>query len=415
MVENQDSLPSAEPEGTESEEEEGRRATEPTSAGRTAPITPAHGSLEIGGEAQKLHVEESRDVVPPHLPYTQTKERVLPFKSKSVNVSAQILNQEQEINLNTSTVRPMDNTSTWALGSSIVGVGSKFNWNSWRQHYKWSTLHFTHLPGWMRDNAYVHNYYRPQLKSYMLCFLSIFRLHYDSVNIWTHLLGILMLIGLMVWCLLSLKATAFDLGMLSIFFCTAIICFFNSASFHIFWVRSPKVSRLLNRLDYVSIVILILGSFVSWLYYLLYCYVILQVVYLSILSLLGIATFIIFTFERFTRPRYRWFRAVAFVGLGLSGLLPIIHSLYLTGLYVAYDKLSLGWLLALAASYIAGATIYALRIPEKWWPGKFDIFFHSHQFLHLATLVAVCFYTRGIWLMMNYQINETTCIPSYWI
>lgn len=28
---------------------------------------------------------------------------------------------------------------------------------------------------------------------------------------------------------------------------------------------------------------------------------------------------------------------------------------------------------------VAGATIYALQIPERWRPGKFDIWMSSHQ------------------------------------
>lgn len=384
-MEGQAVMPSGamDPVAAETEEPERQRKVSTASGGKSSKSLPVGGTpLDTGGE---LNVE-----------------------------SLQILKQEQEVNLETSKGQPIGPASTWDMGSSIVGVGDMLNWDSWRHHYKWKPLHFTHLPGWMRDNTYIHRHYRPQLKSYTLCFLSIFRTHYDSVNIWTHIVGIFMLIGMMTWCLYNLRAAALDRGILSVFFCTGIICFFNSASFHIFWVRSPKVSRLLNRLDYVSIVVLIIGSFVSWLYYLLYCYLILQIIYLSILAVLGTSAFVLFTFERFTRPKYRWFRAAAFIGLGLSGLVPIIHSLYLSGLYVAYYKLSLGYLLLVAAIYIAGATIYGYRIPEKWWPGKFDIFFQSHQFLHLATLIAVCFYTRGIWLMMNYQINETTCLPSYW-
>ncbi|GFH23238.1 uncharacterized protein HaLaN_20824 [Haematococcus lacustris] len=30
----------------------------------------------------------------------------------------------------------------------------------------------------------------------------------------------------------------------------------------------------------------------------------------------------------------------------------------------------------------SGAGIYAARIPERWFPGKFDILLHSHQIFH---------------------------------
>lgn len=38
---------------------------------------------------------------------------------------------------------------------------------------------------------------------------------------------------------------------------------------------------------------------------------------------------------------------------------------------------------------IFGGVIGALRIPEKWFPGKFDYWFNSHHIMHVLVLVAV--------------------------
>ena len=38
--------------------------------------------------------------------------------------------------------------------------------------------------------------------------------------------------------------------------------------------------------------------------------------------------------------------------------------------------------------YLIGAFLYAFRIPERYLPGKFDIFFHSHQIFHLLIVLA---------------------------
>ena len=32
----------------------------------------------------------------------------------------------------------------------------------------------------------------------------------------------------------------------------------------------------------------------------------------------------------------------------------------------------------------SGALVYAQRVPERWFPGKFDLFFHSHQIFHVG-------------------------------
>jgi predicted membrane channel-forming protein YqfA (hemolysin III family) len=62
-----------------------------------------------------------------------------------------------------------------------------------------------------------------------------------------------------------------------------------------------------------------------------------------------------------------------FIGLGLSGVVPAMHYVITDGLWAAINHASLGWLILMAVLYIAGALIYAWRIPERIWPGKFDI------------------------------------------
>ncbi|VEL22534.1 unnamed protein product [Protopolystoma xenopodis] len=47
------------------------------------------------------------------------------------------------------------------------------------------------------------------------------------------------------------------------------------------------------------------------------------------------------------------------------------------GFWQAVSSAALGWLILMALLYITGAVIYALRIPERLWPGKFDIWFNS--------------------------------------
>src|SRR4051812_45803940 len=53
----------------------------------------------------------------------------------------------------------------------------------------WNVCHFSSLPRWMQDNDFLHMGHRPPLDSFKSCFLSIFRMHTETGNIWTHLLG----------------------------------------------------------------------------------------------------------------------------------------------------------------------------------------------------------------------------------
>jgi hypothetical protein len=55
----------------------------------------------------------------------------------------------------------------------------------------WKACHFENLPSWMKDNEYLLFSHRPQLPNFTECFRSIFQIHTETGNIWTHLIGFL--------------------------------------------------------------------------------------------------------------------------------------------------------------------------------------------------------------------------------
>lgn len=59
------------------------------------------------------------------------------------------------------------------------------------------------------------------------------------------------------------------------------------------------------------------------------------------------------------------------MGLGLSGVIPALHYILAEG--VIHILQAFCWLVLMALLYLFGGAIYALRIPERLWPGKFDI------------------------------------------
>ena len=61
------------------------------------------------------------------------------------------------------------------------------------------------------------------------------------------------------------------------------------------------------------------------------------------------------------------------MALGLSGVIPAGHFVITDGLSHAFNYAALGWIILMAFLYIIGAVIYAARIPERIWPGRFDI------------------------------------------
>lgn len=77
--------------------------------------------------------------------------------------------------------------------------------------------------------------------------------------------------------------------------------------------------------------------------------------------------------DKFSTPQLRPVRAGVFMAFGLSGVIPAIHYVYMEGWFNDISRASLGWLVLMGLLYILGAMFYALRIPERWFPGKFDL------------------------------------------
>lgn len=61
------------------------------------------------------------------------------------------------------------------------------------------------------------------------------------------------------------------------------------------------------------------------------------------------------------------------MGLGLSGIVPTMHFTIEEGFVKATTVGQMGWFYLMGAMYITGAGLYAARIPERYFPGKCDI------------------------------------------
>ena len=62
-----------------------------------------------------------------------------------------------------------------------------------------------------------------------------------------------------------------------------------------------------------------------------------------------------------------------FIGFGMSGVAPATHLVIINGWNRSLEEACLGWLILMGILYISGALLYAMRIPERFFPGKVDI------------------------------------------
>ncbi|KAG5980363.1 hypothetical protein E4U55_004103 [Claviceps digitariae] len=257
------------------------------------------------------------------------------------------------------------------------------------------------LPAWRRDNAFIHSGYRQIRASYTHSFQSLFYLHNESVNIWSHLLGALLAAACAVYVYYVIhpryeEATASDVLVFACFFTGAVLCLGMSATYHALVDHSQAVAKWGNKLDYTGIVALIVGSYVPAMYYGFYCKPLLMSTYLYLICSLGAGCGIVSWVERFRTPEWRAYRASMFIGLGLSGVVPVIHGMSIYGYSGLEHRMSISWVIAQGGMYILGAVLYAMRWPERSSPGSFDIWGSSHQIFHMFVLLAAATHFYGM-------------------
>ena len=56
-----------------------------------------------------------------------------------------------------------------------------------------------------------------------------------------------------------------------------------------------------------------------------------------------------------------------------------------------------------------GAAIFALRVPERWNPGAFDLWFSSHQLFHLCVVTAALVHYRGVHTLLAWRDATGGC------
>ncbi|CAK9141116.1 unnamed protein product [Ilex paraguariensis] len=176
----------------------------------------------------------------------------------------------------------------------------------------------------------------------------------------------------------------------------AMFCLLASSTCHLLSCHSKRVSYIMLRLDYAGIAALISTSFYPPVYYSFMCYPFFCNLYMGFITLVGIGTILVSLLPVFQNPEYRSIRASLFFGMGVSGVAPILHKLIL--FWHQPEALhTTGYEILMGVFYGLGALVYAMRVPERWMPGKFDIAGHSHQLFHVLVVAgAYTHYQAGL-------------------
>ena len=295
-----------------------------------------------------------------------------------------------------------------------VNIGNISNW-------AWKSLPFDKLPVWLQDNEYLTHEHRPPMNSFTGCFKSMFRMHTETWNIWTHFLGFIFFVALCLGIYVygdyitflfedidvyQLPAT--EQAMLVFFFLAAMICLSCSAMFHLFSNHSQSVYYIFSRLDYSGIAILITGSSIPACYYGFYCSYTACYTHITIIGVLCVGCVVLSLWKKFGGHKYRPLRFATFVLFGVYGVIPSLHVALREGFEKHVIQAGTG-LIIMAGLYIFGAVLYVLRVPERFSPGKFNTWASSHQLFHICVVCAALVHYDTLLSMIKYRMSFDSC------
>ncbi|KAF3338136.1 heptahelical transmembrane protein 4-like protein [Carex littledalei] len=176
----------------------------------------------------------------------------------------------------------------------------------------------------------------------------------------------------------------------------AMFCLLISTICHLISCHSEQTAYISLRLDYAGISALIVTSFYPLVYYSFLCDPFYRHLYMGFITIFGIATVLVSMVPVFQMPSFRHVRAALFSCMGVSGFVPVVHKLIWFH-YRPEVVASTVFEAFMGMFYGLGVMIYATRVPERWFPGKFDLVGHSHQLFHLLVIAgAYTHYLAGL-------------------
>ncbi|WEJ96090.1 inc metabolism membrane protein [Yamadazyma tenuis] len=263
---------------------------------------------------------------------------------------------------------------------SIFNIFKFYNFNKALKLGQHNYLHYYQMPlGW-RENRYIINGYRFSLSHWSM-FKSIFHFnHNESMNIWTHIvgLGILFYLGLVHLPsteVFSKNTFEDNLAIYFFLFC-AVACLTCSTIWHTYSCFA-RISTRYNCacVDYTGITFLITSSVVSVEYAALFNYPKLFRTFMTISIVSGVGGLAFNWSPYFDKPECRSIRIGYFVGLAALGVGTVMSLCFYEGFVKSFQFIipifykSFVW-------YWIGVCFYGGLIPERW---RYDVIINEDE------------------------------------
>ncbi|XP_018013583.1 progestin and adipoQ receptor family member 3 [Hyalella azteca] len=262
------------------------------------------------------------------------------------------------------------------------------------------TVDFGKAPSHLKFNPYIKTGYRPQLTPQQ-CFLSLFVWSNETINIWSHLMGLFIFIGLLCYDLVFIlpdsKIIMLPHDTIVGFFILVsfMICMSMSVMYHTLNCVSAEVCRRWFSMDILGISLAFYAVFLSGIFYGFWCpeHMMQRNLYLTLVTSVFACSLLFVLVPSLSGEEWHTARLRLFAGWAASGVLPTAHWLLLH--WSRNDTIIQVFLPRIVTMYVISGVamlLYVYQLPEKLLPGYFDRLGSSHQLWHVLVTVALVYW-----------------------
>ena len=235
--------------------------------------------------------------------------------------------------------------------------------------------------------------YRKTDTSFFQCLKYAFVLHNDVLNFWTHFLPLL------AWVMWIFAGFDIDIDLSQPYHYPLVCAWIGSCSYvlfsstaHLLSSKSVLIHEVCFMLDYLGIAMYGLGVDIASLFYLSPSnspFFAFKNVVFTIEVAFAVSATVIGSLSRFYWGDYRFIiRVCSYILPYVCFVGPFLHRTCHCWLYGTdcFPETAQFHLLSMFATAIA-VFFYVSKVPERFLPGRFDIFFQSHQIFHVFCII----------------------------
>lgn len=241
--------------------------------------------------------------------------------------------------------------------------------------------------------SFIFSGYRSPCSSSIQCVLSIFQLTNETLNIWTHLIPAVYFGWTVVAFWQSLDAAALPY-MAPLVVYMATVCMFPLASMlaHVFNAMSVKARHVCFFVDYWALSLYGFGSAFA---FRAYSFTRSQLdspyvdAYLPVAAFVSSGSLLVSCRTRLMKRGWRR-KVVRFASFAIPYFFNVMPLLYRLAVEDDAGKISREADYFHARQFVfafLSAFLYCSHIPERLFPGRFDIIGHSHQLFHVVSAI----------------------------